>query len=665
MFTPAAGFFGTGDIEYTIQDARGTTPGQATGLLTVNVIGRPSPPSTPRRPADNATATRDVGLGRQQRQPDRRRRDRRSIRGSRGVVGLTNSSHVRRAGQRCRPPVPGAGRSTRPAGAPWGPFSAPVTPDTEPGPAGGADGPVRRRAALIVTWTPPANEGTAITGYELEMGGGRRAGVGVGIDDVHVAGADERRELPVPASSPSTPPGRRRPRRGRPPSTPARAGHARRAGADPGRQPDRPVVGAGDRNGDPIIGYQVRDALAGTGEIRARRPAPASRGANLPNGVAQQFRVRALNRDPDLERVERLSAPMKPCGVPDRSRRATAVRGDGSGQRHAGPAPRRAGLRDQRLHGVASNGMRRAPASTDRHSPAHQRHRPTVPVCATNSVGNGACSARPTRSSRPARRSGPASITADRVRRRCRSPSAGPPPTTTAPRSPTTRWSSTTAEPRRRAGHVVQLRRRPRHGSDLHVQGAGLQRRRLRRVDRRPLGHDVGRSPSQVGTAERRRRRRHARRRAGVGTERPTASAIDELRRVELDPGGVESPSHRPLARRGTTSPTAPPTGSCPGLQRRRLRRVERVGVGHAPLAGQHHGQLGRQRRRPARLQPLVLRVAYGSSPPASARTPPTPSRAAATPATPFSATQCHDRRQRPAHRRPGLLLRLPRTTSG
>ncbi len=57
VYTPSAGFFGQASVEYMIEDARGTPAGQASGLLTVSVIGRPSPPVVTSISADNATAT--------------------------------------------------------------------------------------------------------------------------------------------------------------------------------------------------------------------------------------------------------------------------------------------------------------------------------------------------------------------------------------------------------------------------------------------------------------------------------------------------------------------------------------------------------------------------------------------------------------------------------
>ena len=80
----------------------------------------------------------------------------------------------------------------------WSAFSAPVTPDTTPGRPSSptvafGDG------QLTLTWAAPANEGSAITGYEVEIGGGHvgrrptRHGHHVRVD-----GPAERHELPVP-----------------------------------------------------------------------------------------------------------------------------------------------------------------------------------------------------------------------------------------------------------------------------------------------------------------------------------------------------------------------------------------------------------------------------------------------------------------------------------
>ena len=258
VFTPSAGFFGRATVSYTIQDERGTQAGQARGLLTVNVIGRPSPPVVTSVSADNATATLTWSS------PDNNGATITgyivaSDQGQQQNVGLTNSAtfeglqngvahrfHVKA--------INAAGESE------WGPFSDAVTPDTEPGtPA--APTVQFADSALIVTWSQPANEGSAITGLRArdrrrpQRQGGRR------LDVVYVVRTHERVELPVPR--------RRRERRrtvggvvvvgGRTPAQPA--GSAVAAGTDAGRQPDLAVVGGGRqqwRSDLPVRGHPHR-----------------------------------------------------------------------------------------------------------------------------------------------------------------------------------------------------------------------------------------------------------------------------------------------------------------------------------------------------------------------------------------------------------------------
>ena len=178
----------------------------------------------------------------------------------------------------------------------WGPWSAPspvVTPDIEPGrPAAPtvqfADG------ALIVSWSPPANEGSAITAYDLQIGGGASAVQRVGTATTfRWEGLQNGQEYTFMVravnakgegqfSSPSAP-------------------------EHPLRQPDAPAAPVGQRGdkfinvnwtppangGDPIIEYEVQ--LQSTGAV-ARATGTSLRWSNLPNGQAQSFLVRARNR---------------------------------------------------------------------------------------------------------------------------------------------------------------------------------------------------------------------------------------------------------------------------------------------------------------------------------------------------------------------------------
>ena len=197
--------------------------------------------------------------------------------------------------------------------------------------------------------------------------------------------------------------------------------------------------------------------------------------------------------------------------------------------------------------------------------------------------------------------SGPATASAGAAGARCRPRSRPPacrrrPPSLTAPRpAPGTVDLDVERGERQRCGHhrlpgVGQRRRRratsassrptgtrARQRHVVHVQGAGLQRRRLRRLER-PTSATTWGEPSQVGTPSVY---------AGDGTlsaswSAPAAngSAITWYD-VELDPGSVTSQTARSkIVERPQQRHDLPGPG--PGLQRRRLRGLERVGVGHA-----------------------------------------------------------------------------------
>ena len=168
-FNPGTEFFGTATVSYTVQDARADERGQATGQLVVEVIGLPGQPPTPQAQADNATATVTWGQAAANGSPIddvEIQSDQVASRAIGAVNSYTYTGLVNGVAHRFQV------RAHNEAGwGPWSEWSSPVTPDTQPGrPASPTvafgDG------QLQVAWTAPSNEGSAITGYELEIGGG-------------------------------------------------------------------------------------------------------------------------------------------------------------------------------------------------------------------------------------------------------------------------------------------------------------------------------------------------------------------------------------------------------------------------------------------------------------------------------------------------------------
>ena len=210
----------------------------------------------------------------------------------------------------------------------WGPWSGPspvVTPDIEPGrPAAPsvqfADG------ALLVSWSPPANEGSAITAYDVQIGGGASAIQRVGntttfrwdgltngqeytfmVRAVNAKGEGQFSSL-VGARAPAAPARRARRRRS--------ASVATSSSTCAGPRP-------------PTVATRSSTTRCGCSP-----PAPCAtatgttlRWSNLPNGQAQQFQVRARNRG-GWGALSAASAPVIPCGVPDAPGSVSAVRGD-------------------------------------------------------------------------------------------------------------------------------------------------------------------------------------------------------------------------------------------------------------------------------------------------------------------------------------------------
>jgi len=327
VYQPNPGYFGETTFTYTIEDARRTETGRAVGTVSVTVIGRPGVPSTPQATADNATATVTWALPPTNGSPltdvELQVND-----GAPASVGLTSARTL--SGLVNGQPYIFRVRAANEAGwGEWSEFSAPVIPDTTPGRPSSptvafGDG------QLTLTWAAPANEGSAITGYEVEIGGGASAVVERGTATTYVwPGLQNGTNYQFRVTAINA--------AGRSDASPW---------SDPEhplREPDNPgvpVPARGNRyidlawspsnpNGDPVIEYQV-EMRSNPGVWVPVGGSTSYRWSNLANGVAQEFRVRARNRDPDWSATSGYSTPVIPCGAPLQPAAPTAQRADGA-----------------------------------------------------------------------------------------------------------------------------------------------------------------------------------------------------------------------------------------------------------------------------------------------------------------------------------------------
>lgn len=323
-FQPSSEFFGTAALTYTVQDARATEAGQAAGQLVVDVIGLPGVPPTPQAQADNATASVTWGQAASNGSPIDNveiESDQVPARSLGAVNSYTYTGLVNGVAHRFRV------RAHNEAGwGPWSEWSAPVTPDTEPGrPASPTvtfgDG------QLQVSWTAPPNEGSAVIGYELEIGGGTTGVQALGNNTSYtwtgLANGTNYQFRVVARNAAGV----------SEPSPWSAAEHPLREPNAPGT----PTAGQGDAyldlswaratdNGDPVIEYQLE--MQSQPGVFVPVSTTSHRWSNLPNGVEQQFRVRGRNRDADWGAWSGWSTPQKPCGVPEAPGAPTAVRGD-------------------------------------------------------------------------------------------------------------------------------------------------------------------------------------------------------------------------------------------------------------------------------------------------------------------------------------------------
>ena len=300
--------------------------------------------------------------------------------------------------------------------------------------------------ALLVSWSPPANEGSAITDYDLQIGGGASAIQRIGnTTTFRWEGLTNGQEYTFMVRAVNA----------------KGEGQFSSASAPehPLRPPDAPAAPTGER-GDKTInvrwspprqrwrpGHRVRgaDPLDRRHEPHHRHVAAA--GPTCPTASPSSSRCGPAT-GPGGAPTSAASAAVVPCGVPDQTGGVTAVRADGAATVSWG-APGQPGLRHHRLHGQDQPGAvdeRRRRRDVDDVRRAEQRHQLHVHGRghATRSAPGAAQRRLQRRRRRPAC---PGAADADQrhARHRPGRPVLDARPTTTAVPSPTTSCPSTAA----------------------------------------------------------------------------------------------------------------------------------------------------------------------------------------------------------------------------
>ena len=385
VFTPDPEFFGTTTFTYTVQDGRRTAEFESTGVVTVDVVGRPA---MPQPPSISSVGDRYLIVAWQAPSGDAARApvtgyvlrytaangasgsiDFNTPRLSHRWEGLTNA--VEHCFQVAAVNEAGQGDFSESAGQ-----AACGTPDIRPErPA--APAAEFGNGQLLVRWTAPPNRGSAIDNYQVRISGGRQGlspELGVATqytwtgltngtdytfevraqnDSVENGGWSEWSRLSA-AENPLTTPS----------------------------APDRPTAERGDRQvqvtwrapadgGDPISLYQVSSSIDSRWvDVTPQGVTNSHTWENIPNGTDVSFRVHAVNRDPSSTtpgNISPASAVVRTCSVPDAPLQPTAERGDTQATvRWARPADQGCAITQYRI--TASNGaVQTAPATATSH----------------------------------------------------------------------------------------------------------------------------------------------------------------------------------------------------------------------------------------------------------------------------------------------------------
>lgn len=329
-FTPAEGFFGTATVDYTVTDGRSGDGGQATGVLTVNVIGRPSAPATltanplpPRAIAVSWQAAAANGAAISDYEVEVTLNGAVAETRSAGTTPSITLTELR-PGENYQFRV----RAVNSAGAgDWSGSTGNVVVDQAPSPPGRPTAQTGD-GQMVITWPEAANEGSAIEHYKLEISQcaseNRNVGLALSytwtgltngspcayrVTATNGAGGSDPSplsDLECPSGAPEAPPA----------PSPVRG------------DKEATVTWTAPTNPDcqPLIGFEVvRNPDSGV--FAAPAGTSSWQATGLVNGTTYNFQVRAQNRAGWGEFSPR-SEDVIPCGVPLAPPTPTARPGD-------------------------------------------------------------------------------------------------------------------------------------------------------------------------------------------------------------------------------------------------------------------------------------------------------------------------------------------------
>lgn len=328
--TPKADTFGVVTVKFTVSDASGDSLRDVVGRATVTVAGRPEAPG---RPQVTTTEARSVVLSWSAPNDRGAPITTYQVSGSGGVSQECASTTCTIAGLN-----PGDSYTftvvavNRVGESDPSAASAPVTPDKMPdvmSPPQIAVEPTAMDGQLKLSWTPPGNEGSAVTSYEIKMvGSGQSQSVPGGSTSYTWAGLTNgttyqfqiRAINKTPTQQQFSPSSAAVAPFGKPAVMKAPVAEALSNGAGGGRT-IRALWEPSDDNGDPIAGYRL--VTYANGSVLRTEELPAgttSRTYNgVENGIDYSFAIEAKNRagwSPSPSPRSNVVKPFGPASAP-------------------------------------------------------------------------------------------------------------------------------------------------------------------------------------------------------------------------------------------------------------------------------------------------------------------------------------------------------------